>query len=296
MAEQCRIPQVSIAPGRQAPVLVLGDNGFLRKYGSTMTAAEIAETIGYALSRASVGIGAGDRRVLRAARRAKAPWILHHTDVRFLAGQRRSHFGRCMATLHTLLLRQAPAFAATDPLMGSFVASYERFKPYTGDAAFAADDQSTEGIVTTIREYRPEVTTIGGDYLDALLAVGAFDAARLALKPIVEECRRSDSVPVLTTYLAGLLSDGMLEIAADFQAVMVPFNATGVAMAPDRSTVVSSLRRLGLPVIAMHVLAAGTVTPEEALRHAMSDGLVSSAIVGASSRPHIDRLITAATS
>jgi hypothetical protein len=294
MAEIIRVPRSEMAGGSEVPAVILGDNGFLRRYGSTLTITEISRRIRYALDRADIGISAGDERVLEAARRARAPWVLHHTDVAFQADGRKAHFGRSMATLHQLLKARAPEFPQTDKLMGAFVASFARNIPYRSGAKFTMDSATTKRVRDRIHKYQPAMTTIGGDYLDALVALGAIDEARAALQPILAECRSAASIPVLTTYLAGLAeSRDLLRIADGFAAVMAPLNEIGVAMPPDRDVVIDSLRRLGLPVVAMHVLAGGAIKPTPALQYALHRDRAAAVVVGASSPEHISLLMTA---
>lgn len=295
MVDYFQVPRTGIPGPSAVPRLILGDNGFLKRYGSRLAIPEIADRIRDALDRADVGVGAGDARVLRAARRAQAPWVLHHTDVAFLADGRRAHFGRCMATLHADLTARAPRFAANDPLMGHFVAGFAGFRPYDADTRFTTDDALTERIVDRIQTYRPAMTTIGGDYLDALIALGAIDAARRSIEPVLDACRRSGSIPALTTYLAGLVDrDEMESIAEGCAAVMAPMNELGIAMPPTKQTARENLQQLGLPIIAMHVLAAGRLKPDRAIRSVLRTQGVAAAIIGASTPEHITQLINAA--
>jgi hypothetical protein len=179
--------------------------------------------------------------------------------------------------------------------MGKFVAGFSNYTPYRDGARFTTDAELTERVATRIRKYRPAMTTIGGDYLDALMALGAIDEARRTVEPLLEECQRSSSVPVITTYLAGLVEDRDLHrMTEGFAAVMAPLNEAGVAMSPNRELVTANLRRLGRPIIAMHVLAAGVLEPARALRYVLYLEKAVAAIIGASSLDHISQLIKAA--
>ena len=246
----------------------------------------------YGLSRADIGISAGDEQVLRAAARARAPWVLHHTDVAFTCDGHAAHFGRCMATVHHRLRAEHAGFLAEDPLMGAFLSGFASHRPYAANAALACDTARTAQIAGLIRRYRPAITSIGGDYLDALLALGRPEAARAALAPVLEVCAWAESVPVLTTYLAGIVS--LDEVGSDLPGLMVPLNAPGVAMPPSRAVVLNSLARLGKPILAMHTLAAGRSSPVAALEDAFSQDNVVAAVVGATSPDHIDALLDAA--
>lgn len=278
-----------------APRLILGDNGFLRRYGSRLSIAEIAERIRFALELAQIGVGAGDERVLRAAYLAGAPWTLMHTDVSFRADGRRAHFGRCMATLGDFLERRAPGFVQRDDLMGGFIRRFARYRAYTPHAVFEEDGQSLSRTVDLIARFRPPMTSIGGDYLDALLALGDIDVAQTMLDPVIDACRDAASVPVLTTYLAGLIPHaGLVQVARRTDGVMVPHNAAGLGMPPDRETVRTSLSALGKPLIAMHVLGSGRLPVPEALDRISTESQVVSVVVGATSEAHIQSLVAAA--
>lgn len=288
-------PRSHVIDGAAIPRLILGDNGFLRRYGSALSIDEIADRMRYAIDRAAMGVGAGDRRVLSAARRLPAPWVMHHTDIAFLADGRRAHFGRCMATLHRRLLTECPDFLNSDPLMGAFVCDFASHRPYEASSVFGTNQAQMSRIAEVVSEHRPAMTSIGGDFLDALLALGALDAARDALETLLRACYDVGSTPVLTTYLAGIVEPDVLRaLALDIPALMVPFNSRGIGMAPDRLTVLHRLETLSKPVIAMHVLGAGRMSPHEALAGVLANDCIAAAVVGASSRAHIDILADAA--
>jgi len=288
------IPRRTIS-GLSVPRLILGDHGFLRRYGSRLTSAQITYRMRSALVLGAVGISAGDERVLRAAARADAPWTLHHTDVAFLSDGRRGHFGRCMATLYERLITEHPRFVSADPLMGAFIMRFKRFRPYESAMKLVNNPSASARIASIIQCYKPAMTSIGGDYLDAMLSLGKIDDAKAAIMPLLDACRQIESIPVLTTYLAAVLDpEDLCALTDSFSALMIPMNDVGVAMLPCRDMVIRRINELGKPILAMHTLAAGLVDPAAALTTVLACNHVAAAVVGATSLAHIEALMQAA--
>jgi hypothetical protein len=296
MQSGARTVPIGTLGGRQVPRLILGDNGFLRKYGSTLALAEIRALMRLA-SAVGAGLAAGDERCLRAAREAAADdgFVLAHIDARFRSGDRGAHFGRCMATLADALARDAPDFLDTDPIMGAFVGGYRRFRPYAWEDVLRLDSQSIGSDARRMRLYRPEAISVGGDYLDALLAIGRHDLVLDALAVWREACDDIDALLVFTTYLAGYVEPRVLRrVAEPATAILVPYNAAGFGMLPTRLAVQRAVSEARRPVIAMHVLGSGRLRPAEALAAVLADEYVATAVVGASTPKHIAELLAAA--
>ncbi|MEU4477788.1 hypothetical protein AB0F68_06935 [Micromonospora sp. NPDC023966] len=283
-----RIGQVDV------PRLILGDHGFLRKYGSSLTDAQVRQNMRYAQDRADLGLTGGDLRCLRLATTVAGAtgFVLYHTDVRFVSSGRRAHFGRCMSTLHAHLGQVAPAFLRKDPLTGAFVASNAGYRPYRSTDRLTLDPAWWTAEQDRLTRYRPHAVSVGGDYLDALLALDRFEVALDALRAYAKICRRWGSILVLTSYLLGVLDLRRVgPLLACCDAVMAPVNALGHGMVPDPERALRKLRNLHLPVVGMHTLASGCLPPATALPHAFASAGLAAAVVGASTREHIDELI-----
>jgi hypothetical protein len=274
---------------------VLGDHGFLRKYGSTLSAKDI-EICMRAAADAGMGLAAGDERCLKIAARVAGSegFVLYHTDARFFADDRRCQFPNTMATLRTAVQDTHPAFLDDDPIMGAFLDSYSRFRPYRPSQRLALDERTLAVDGELARLNSPTAISVGGDYLDALIARGREDLVLDCLGAWANVCDQVGASLVFTTYLAGWMEQAVLAaVVAEVAAVMVPMNAAGFGMLPDRDSVIARLADVGTPVIAMHPLGSGRISARKAVPPLLSMPLVISVVAGASTPGHLDELITA---
>lgn len=283
------------------PRLILGDHGFLRKYGSRLPSAAVRQRMEYAVSAGISGLSAGDPRVLKIAAEVASTadrpvFVLHHTDLPFRAEGRRSHFGRCMSTIADATARFDTSFLSKDPLMGAFLATHARFRPYRADETFEVDHGDVARLVNLNEAVQPTAISIGGDYLDALHVLGRLEVAHDAIGALSTSFRERGLPVILTSYVLGLpITGGADGILSEVDAVMVPVNALGHGMCPSERSVRTALAALGKPVIAMHALASGSLQPRDALSYVFGEVRVHAAVVGASRVEHIDRLAAAMT-
>jgi hypothetical protein len=271
------------------PRLVLGDHGFLQKYGSRLSTKEIQSRMRLGIDR-GVGLAAGDRRCLTLATRVARPngFVLYHTDGRFLASYRRCHFGRTMATLGNTMKLTHPQFLESDPIMGAFLTRYGDFRPYTLAEPLQLDEDAFARDVDVVKRHTPRAVSVGGDYLDALLSLGRIDLVVDCFRQWSSVCEPMGASLIFTTYLAGVCDLESLRSVAEFvSGLMVPLNVAGLGMLPDRETVTDRLTQVGRPVIAMHALGSGALHPEKALPPLFEMPFVRGAVVGASSPEHI---------
>lgn len=283
---------------RGIPRLILGDHGFLRKYGSQLPALEIRRRMEQAVAGGISGLSAGDVRVLTVATAVaeaskREIFVLHHTDVRFTADGRRANFGRCMSTIAESVAQVDEGFLRTDPLMGAFLAAYKRFRPYSAEQRFRADGDAVAHSVQLVASTSPSAISIGGDYLDVLTVLGRLDAARDAIEVLAEPFRRREQPVILTSYVLGVAGTEVLEYLDLIDAVMVPVNPLGHGMCPSEASLQRQVSDLGKPLIAMHALAAGRIQPVPALTYVLGATGAHAAVVGASSPAHIDLLADA---
>lgn len=295
------VPQF-IVGGQRFPRLILGDHGFLVRYGSKLEPHEVIERIRFALSLASCGIAAGDESCLRAARisfeqNVNETALVYHTDIALVLDAAPVEFERCMSSLIVLLEREVSGFLERDPIIGSFLRPFRPYIPYTAVDAVTLDINRPlwEEEKSRIRHFHPKLITVGGDYLDFALAVGRYDVALTAIRAY-----RFLSTE-LEIPLAIALYTGPLTISAKtatfpndvFDAVMIPLNLAGLGMVPDRDSLLSWARKFKKPLIAMHPLGSGSININDALTFVFSEENASIAIAGASTYEHIHELILA---
>jgi hypothetical protein len=287
---------VRLIGSTEVPRLFLGDNGFLAKLDSRLTDAEIIDRMSLAASLIALGVAAGDERLLGLARVAgdrlgrRIP-LMHHSDLPLMVGDQPLPYGRCAATIRHSLVEEHHINVGQDPVLG-FLDHFVDRDPLTPDECknISLDLGKMEAQASVLPSYSPSVITIGGDYLDLLHLVGREDLAHEGLTRVRDNLPASDVAIVATLYV-GALVDASFDDLVD--GIMVPINRLGVAMLPNRDVLTEWSRHLKLPLIAMHVLAAGAIDPTMALQDV--DGLgVTTAVIGASRRESIMRLAEAA--
>jgi hypothetical protein len=282
------------------PPLILGDHGFVRKYGSSMPVADIRRLMTFALDCGIRGLSAGDSRVLAAAlvvaeSRRPRPYVLRHADVGFLVNGRRPSFARCMATIALALNDRDRSFLSRDPLMGSFLMRYRRFRPYERGDTIQPDPIWRAGVLGSTGEAGPSAVSVGGDYLDALLVLGAAEPVLDEICALAATLHTRGKSIILTSYVLGAAGAASLaEVAFAFDAVMVPLNRQGLGVFPSNEEVRRELAAFGKPTLAMHALGSGAIPPKEALEYVFVEAKAATAVVGASSAEHITCLAAAA--
>jgi len=86
----------------------------------------------------------------------------------------------------------------------------------------------------------------------------------------------------------------LLEADLDIDLLMLPFNKLGMFMDADPLRVAGSIRRLGKPVIGKKILAAGYLSPNEALTYVVQMGCVDLVALGVASEREVKETFTAA--
>lgn len=189
----------------------------------------------------------------------------------------------------------APRFEVRDPIVGAFLQKYEASIPYSDRElqSLQIDQEAWSRELERIRTFRPAVISVGGDYLDFLLAAEMFDLAQAGLKLYRNLCLEVGARLVMTVYVGYFALQGSVgsSLRSGCDALMVPVNTLGLGMLPDREGVLSWLKSMGKPVIAMHVLGSGKLEPTQALAYIFREARVAAAVVGASTVEHIDKLI-----
>lgn len=294
-----QIPKAQIK-NINVPRLFLGDHGFLRVYGSRLTDTEIIERMQYALSKGTLGLAAGDERCLRSAREAflslgRSPTILYHSDLRLRIGTNQIDLDRAMAGLYQWLLEKDSQKIQTDPIVGAFLVGYKDSKVYQSNelSDLQIDSNAWRQELKLIDEMDPTIITIGGDLLDFAVIAGRPDIVIDYLSPL-REISISKKIPLFLTLYIGSYGLKPPVIPPDlYDGLMVPINAQGYGMFPSGPDLLSVLKCLNKPIIAMHVLGSGRIDPKAGLNYVYSKVNANIAVVGASKHRHIDYLIEA---
>jgi len=293
------VPCVEIGP-RVLPRLFLGDNGFLAKFGSKLTDIEVEERMRYAFKRASLGLAAGEERCLKAAFQVRndeyksdGPPILYHADLSFRINHRPTEFRRCMASLLEWLVKVNPAFTEQDPILGHFLSRYSRYAIYTENElrAIRIDHSAWQEQLRLLDQYKPDAISVGGDYLEFALAVDRLDLVEEGLNLFHRECLRLSIPLVFTTYVGPYIWDNSASLLTITDALLLPVNAKGLAMLPNRDGLLAWANAVNKPVIGMHTLGSGHISLEEALSFTFIEANIPISVIGASSYDHIDNLL-----
>jgi len=86
----------------------------------------------------------------------------------------------------------------------------------------------------------------------------------------------------------------LLKVGLDIDLLMLPFNKLGMFMDADPMRVAGAIKRLGKPVIGKKVLAAGYLSPQEALDYVVQMGCVDLVALGVASEREVEETFTAA--
>ncbi len=86
----------------------------------------------------------------------------------------------------------------------------------------------------------------------------------------------------------------LLEAGLDIDLLMLPFNKLGMFMDADPVRVAEAIKRLGKPVIGKKILAAGYLSPQEALTYVVQMGCVDLVALGVASEQEVKETFTAA--
>jgi hypothetical protein len=279
------------------PALFLGDHGFNEKFGSALTDAEVRSRMELVVRHSNIGLAAGDERLLRLARQAEQAAsqpvaLMYHVDIPLGDQRGRLRYGLCGSTLRAcyeergLDLRADPVFS----YLGQFDPRDELSEDRLNNVRLneAALDQLAEQVET----YRPDVITVGGDWLDMLLLKRLDELAADGLAAMGNLAGAFGTALVVTIYVGPLVDFVLPETAV---AALVPLNESGAAMLPDRVAALGWMAKADRPFIAMHLMS-GAASPRAALMRAgvVDGGSVVAAVVGASKPQNIDDLLIAA--
>lgn len=249
------------------PILYLGDRGFLKRYASPYSAQQFEGIARRVLASSGLGLASGDWPTAKAVSNALAggPRARHIYHSRFLLHMTEQATGRGVS-VHKV--QANPAYYYTAP-------------GYT----FAADAQQIAEDLAIIRYCQPGLVTLGGDWLDILLAQQQYvllDAILRQMEP---------AIPAASRILLGFYpSAGFLQVLSErsFAGAAVPVNLLNMQCA----SYTGYLRQIKdqSRLYAVHCLAGGDIPLAAALDYAFHHRQVDACIVGATRTRHIEAL------
>jgi hypothetical protein len=200
-----------------------------------------------------------------------------------------------MSSLLQAVRAWAPKVIDHDPIVGGFLRHFTAYQPYSRRevSELVMGERGWEKEADRIGRFCPAMVTVGGDYLDFVLAVGRVDLARSALGRY-RQLSQELHIPLVMTSYTGCctIGDELVTLLAElYDAILVPINPQGLGMLPDPTALLSWAHRLGKPIMAMHALGSGRISVRDGLAYAFTEAGAAAAIVGASTHEHIDALV-----
>ncbi|MCB2254001.1 hypothetical protein KTQ74_18980 [Pseudomonas chlororaphis] len=249
------------------PILYLGDRGFLKRYGSPYSARQVQAITRRVLAGSGLGLASGDWPTARAVSNALG------------AGAPARHI------YHSRFLLRVTELATGQGVSVRQVQANPAFYYHAPGYAFVADEQQIAEDIEIIRCCRPGLVTLGGDWLDILLA----RQEHALLNTILEQMEAV--IPAASRILLGFHpSAGFLQLlrARAFSGAAVPVNLLNIQCA----TYSDYLRRIQARsrLYALHCLAGGDIPLKPALDYAFHHRRVDACIVGATRLEHIKAL------
>jgi len=168
--------------------------------------------------------------------------------------------------------------------------------------------RALKAVERELKERLTLVGTIGSDEpLSNIQAFQAFNTVAMLIHGEITDTRNSREILELLEKvhaagcLAGLVTheplstlNWLLKTDLDFDLLMVPFNKLGMFMDADPVKVGELIKRLGKPVIGKKTLAAGYISPQDALTYVAQSGCISIVALGIASEREAKETFTAA--
>jgi len=170
-----------------------------------------------------------------------------------------------------------------------------------------------EALKIVERELKTELTVVGtigpSDPLGDLKRFEEFNTVAVLLHGALTDQRKTRQISELlnniyaTNRLAGLVThkpystlNWLFEVELDFDIVMLPFNKIGRFMDSEPKKVAELAKKLGKLIIGKKVLAAGRITPREALKFVVEMGCLDAVALGVASETEAEETFRVAFS
>ena len=130
----------------------------------------------------------------------------------------------------------------------------------------------------------------------AMLLHGAITDSRdsRTISELLDSVHAAGCLAGLATHKPFSTLNWLLEAGLDIDLLMLPFNKLGMFMDADPVRVAGAIKRLGKPVIGKKVLAAGYLSPHEALTYVAQMGCLDLVALGVASEGEAKETFTAA--
>lgn len=250
------------------PILYLGDRGFLKCYGSAYSAQQVEGIARRVLASTGLGLASGDWPTAKAVSNALA------------GGQRARHI------YHSRFLMRVTEQATGQGVSVRQVQANPVYYYSAPGYIFAADVQQIAEDLDIIRCCQPGLVTLGGDWLDILLAQQQY----ILLDAILQQMEAV--IPAASRILLGFHpSASFLQVLRErsFAGAAVPVNLLSMQCASYAGYLRQIKARSRL--YAVHCLAGGDIPLEPALDYAFHHRQVDACIVGATRTRHIEALM-----
>lgn len=249
------------------PILYLGDRGFLKRYGSPYSAQQVEEIARRVLAKSGLGLASGDWSTAKAVSNALA------------GGARTRHIYHSR-----FLLRVTEQATGQGVSVRQIQANPEYY--YTAPGyTFAADAQQIAEDLDIIHYCQPGLVTLGGDWLDILLAQQQY----ALLEAILQQMEAA--IAIASRILLGFHpSAGFLQVLRErsFAGAAVPVNLLNM-QCPSYAGYLRQIKARS-SLYAVHCLAGGDIPLAPALHYAFHHRQVDACIVGATRTRHIEAL------
>ncbi|WP_223460200.1 MULTISPECIES: aldo-keto reductase family protein [unclassified Pseudomonas] len=252
----------------QHPDIYLGDRGFLQRYGSPYSNKEVESWARTVSQRSGLGLCSGDWVTAQAFSQAlKDVTFRHLYHSRFLIKVIDKSSARLLSVSE---VQQNPTH-------------YYRSSQYE----FLPDLEQIDADIEIINRFAPRLVSVGGDWLDILLAQGHTSLIEQIVRGLITRAVSGTQWLMLTFNL----TDQCLWLLEHlrFDGVLTSVNLLQM----DDVATLAHLQTIKhrWPLYALHCLAGGIIPLAPALDYALNHVGVRACIVGAGSAEHIAELI-----
>ncbi|HWD40375.1 MAG TPA: hypothetical protein VG944_16115 [Fimbriimonas sp.] len=177
------------------------------------------------------------------------------------------------------------SFLDDDELVGWFYKGFQGYRPFRREDSMSFDlkSASLHSESRLVKRLRPNLVSVGGDWLDFLGAIGRTDLIVEGMSRWRSWCDSWGGSLLLTTYTGSLTLEGALEkVLPMLDGLLVTVNRSGNGMFPTRQAFLDWVVGCKKPIMAMHAMEIGRIPVTEALRYIFEESPACSAVLGAS--------------
>lgn len=256
---------------QENPTIYLGDRGFLKRYGSTYTREQIQDKACEVLEGSELGLASGDWVSAMAISKA----VNHEYSFRHCYHSR---------FLIRVFSRLSNTYLSTRQVQGA----RQQYMSCT-TCRFFPDKRQIDQDIHIINHFKPGLISVGGDWLDILLAQGEINLAREICEEMQSRIYKASVCKVLLTFNLTAQHLSFME-CFDFCGVLVPINI--VDRQSEEAGACLDYVKAERAIYALHCLAGGVIALEPALDYAFNHVGVRACIVGARQSMHINELMS----